>query len=145
MGEFRDMGIPAQVVKKNSPRVSWRNNTAKNNSLMGAMMSTGQKCKNFQKFPTFQKKSIFKYLINVQNFQKCRIFPKNASSLYIFVVTRLRPSRKFLEKFKLMFFSNFSRNYFREIREIREVIFLEFLYFDFIFHVFRVPILYTFL
>jgi hypothetical protein len=48
---------------------------------------------------------------------------------------RLRPSRKFLEKFKIIFFTNFSRNYFREIRE---VIFLEFLYFDFIPHVFRV-------
>jgi hypothetical protein len=34
--------------------------------------------------------------------------------------SRLRPSRKFLEKFKIIFFSNFSRNYFREIREIRE-------------------------
>jgi hypothetical protein len=51
------------------------------------------------------------------------------------VFSRLRPSRKFLEKFKIIFFTNFSRNYFREIRE---VIFLEFLYFDFIFHVFRV-------
>jgi hypothetical protein len=51
---------------------------------------------------------------------------------------RLRPSRKFLEKFKIIYFLNFSRNYFREIREIQKVIFVEFLYFDFIFPVFRV-------
>jgi hypothetical protein len=31
-----------------------------------------------------------------------------------------RPSRKFLEKFKIIIFSNFSRNYFQKIREIRE-------------------------
>jgi hypothetical protein len=35
------------------------------------------------------------------------------------VATRLRDSRKFLEIFKIIFFSNFSRNYFREIRENR--------------------------
>jgi hypothetical protein len=35
-------------------------------------------------------------------------------------MTRLRPSRKFLEKLKIIFFSNFSRNYFRAIQEIRE-------------------------
>jgi hypothetical protein len=38
---------------------------------------------------------------------------------YSKVMIRLRPSRKFLEKFKIIFFSNFSRNYFREIRETR--------------------------
>ena len=57
---------------------------------------------------------------------------------------RLRPSREFLEKFKIIFFSNFSRNYFREIREIREnrfkVIFVFWLHFSrFVPKFFRIP------
>jgi hypothetical protein len=45
------------------------------------------------------------------------------------VFSRLCPSRKFLEKFKIIIFSNFSnfsRNYFREIQENRFKVFFEF-------------------
>jgi hypothetical protein len=58
MGQVRDMGIPAQVVKKilHKRRIS-------------------KISKNFQKFP------------KISYFQKFPKFPKNAGSLYIYVVT----------------------------------------------------------
>jgi hypothetical protein len=51
---------------------------------------------------------------------------------------RLRPSREFLEKFKIIFFSNFSRNYFEKFQKFEKPDLKYFLNFDFIFHVFRV-------